>query len=101
MAAFWLVAYCNYVNRVYTRSILPRLAPSAMTRTYQGILLIMSSTVQKFVDAGRLTNFIVTAPAFDKLPAGTDTIIVPNAWTADFLDNVRTVQVYGQLTIGG
>lgn len=101
MSAFWLVAYCNYVNRVYTAKYITKIGTFRNDRTYQGILLIMSSTVQKFVDAGRLTNFIVTAPAFDKLPAGTDTIIVPNAWTADFLDNVRTVQVYGQLTIGG
>ncbi len=101
MSAFWLVAYCNYVNRIYTAKYITKIGTFRNDRTYQGILLIMSSTVQKFVDAGRLTNFIVTAPAFDKLPAGTDTIIVPNAWTADFLDNVRTVQVYGQLTIGG
>ena len=101
VAAYWLVAYCNYVNRVYTAKYITRIGTFRNDRTYQGILLIMSSTVQKFVDAGRLTNFVVTAPAFDKLPAGTDTIIVPNAWTADFLDNVRKVEVYGQLTIGG
>ena len=99
--AFWLVAYCNYVNRVYTAKYITKIGVYRNDRAYQGILLIMSNTVQKFVDAGRLVNFVVTAPAFDKLPAGTDTIIVPNAWTADFLDNVRTVQVYGQLTIGG
>lgn len=101
VAAYWLVAYCNYVNRVLTAKYITKMGTFLNDRTYQGILLIMSSTVQKFVDAGRLTNFVVTAPSFDKLPAGTDTIIVPNAWKADFLDNVRKVQVYGQLTIGG
>lgn len=101
VAAYWLVAYCNYVNRIYTSKYITKMGTFRNDKTYQGILLIMSSTVQKFVDAGRLTNFVVTAPSFDKLPAGTDTIIVPNAWKADFLDNVRTVQVYGQLTIGG
>lgn len=101
VAAYWLVAYCNYVNRIYTAKYITKMGTFRNDKTYQGVLLIMSSTVQKFVDAGRLTNFVVTAPSFDKLPAGTDTIIVPNAWKADFLDNVRTVQVYGQLTIGG
>ena len=101
VAAYWLVAYCNYVNKVYTAKYITKIGVFRNDKAYQGILLIMSSTIQKFVDAGRLTNFVVTAPAFDKLPSGTDTIIVPNAWTADFLDNVRYVQVYGQLTIGG
>lgn len=101
VSAFWLVAYCNFVNRILTAKYITKMGTFRDDRTYQGILLIMSNTIQGFVDAGRLTNFVVTAPAFDKLPAGTDTIIVPNAWTADFLDNVRRVQVYGQLTIGG
>lgn len=101
VSAYWLVAYCNYVNKVYTAKYITKIGVFRNDKAYQGILLIMSSTIQKFVDAGRLTNFVITAPAFDKLPSGTDTIIVPNAWTADFLDNVRYVQVYGQLTIGG
>ena len=99
--AYWLVAYSNYVNRIYTAKYITKMGVFRNDKAYQAILLIMSTTIQKFVDAGRLTNFVVTAPSFDKLPAGTDTIIVPNAWTADFVDNVRTVQVYGQLTIGG
>ena len=101
VSAYWLVAYCNYVNRIYTSKYITKMGTFRNDKTYQGILLITSNTVQKFVDAGRLTNFVVTAPPFASLPAGTDTIIVPNAWKADFLDNVRTVQVYGQLTIGG
>lgn len=101
VSAYWLVAYCNYVNRIYTSKYITKMGTFRNDKTYQGILLITSNTVQKFVDAGRLTNFVVTAPPFSSLPAGTDTIIVPNAWKADFLDNVRTVQVYGQLTIGG
>ena len=101
VSAYWLVAYCNYVNKVYTARYITKMGTFRNDKTYQGILLIMSKTIQKFVDAERLTNFVVTAPAFTALPKGTDTIIVPNAWKADFLDNVRTVQVYGQLTIGG
>lgn len=101
VSAYWLVAYCNYVNRVYTSKYITRMGTFRNDKTYQGILLIMSSTIQKFVDAGRLVNYVVTAPPFSSLPSGTDTIIVPNAWKADFLDNVRTVQVYGQITIGG
>lgn len=101
VSAYWLVAYCNFVNRVLTAKYITKMGTFRDDRTYQGILLIMSKTIQSFVDAGRLTNFVVTAPAFEKLPKSTDTIIVPNAWTADFLDNVRGVQVYGQLTIGG
>ena len=101
VAADWLVAYCNYINRVLTAKYITKMGTYRNDKTYQGILLIMSSTVQKFVDSGRLTNFIVSAPPFDSLPKSTDTIIVPNAWKADFIDNVRVVEVYGELKIGG
>jgi len=47
----------------------------------------------------RLDNFVITAPVFKDLPKGGDTITVPNAWQADYLDGVRIVTVYGTLYI--
>lgn len=100
--ADWIVKYCNYVNKVLVAKYITKMNTYRNNQTYQGILLIMSKTVNKFTassGSGRLSNFIVTAPAFEKLPVSGSTITVPNAWTAVYVDNVRKVEVYGQLTI--
>ena len=61
----------------------------------------MNNTLSLFIDSGSLTNYSNTAPSFANLPKSdsTGTITVPNAWSANFVDSVRTVRVYGTLTI--
>jgi len=101
VSADWIVSYCNYVNKVRVANFIARMNQFRNNNTYQGILLIMSDTVGRFTTSGsgRLANFKVTAPPFSSLPAAGSTITVPNAWSALYLDNVRSVLVYGQLTI--
>jgi hypothetical protein len=100
--AVWIVDYCNYVNKVKTARYVTKMNTFRNNAVYQGILLLMSSTINLFTaksGSGRLTSFSVTAPSFEQLPAGGDTITVPNGWAAKYVDNVRNVNVYGQLTI--
>ena len=51
--------------------------------------------------SGRLKNIQSTAPSFGALPAAKgDQIIIPDAWSATYVDQVREVQITGTLYIG-
>ena len=99
--AYWIVAYCNYINKVRVATFISTMNTFRTAVTYAGILSIMNNTVNAFVNTGRITGYSNTAPSFAELPTAdaNDTITVPNAWSATYVDNVRTVKVYGSLTI--
>lgn len=99
--AYWIVAYANYINKVRVASYITTMNTFNNAVTYANILSIMNNTLSLFIDSGRLTNYSNTAPSFANLPKSdsTGTITVPNAWSANFVDSVRTVRVYGTLTI--
>lgn len=98
VGAEWVKAFVEYSCKVKGASYITRLNTFNNHETYQGILLILSSVVEKFTAFGRLSNFTITAPLFEDLPpANGDQIIVPNAWEATYVDNVREVTVYGKL----
>lgn len=100
MSAEWIVSYCNYYNKVMVANYLsrPNIYKSAVT--YDVLLSILTTTVFRFVNMGRLVSFALTAPAYADLPpAAADEIVVPNAWSAVYQDDLRTVKVYGTLYI--
>lgn len=99
--AYWIVRYCNYRCKTAVANYIVRMNTYRNNAAYQGILSIMNSIVNMFTQngSGRLANYAVTAPLFNALPAGGTSIIVPNAWTATYVDNVRSVQVSGSLEI--
>ena len=100
MSAEWIVNYCNYYNKVMVANYMSRRNIFKSPQTYDVILSILSTTVFRFVNSGRLTNFALTAPAYADLPpAARDEIVVPNAWSAVYQDDIRTVKVYGTLYI--
>lgn len=103
MAAEWIVAYCNFVNRIKVAEIITAMNAFRNAATYFKILQTLKTTVGLFTDTtgmGRLTAFKIIAPAFNKLPAvGGDNITVPNAWEATYVDNIRKVDVQGNLII--
>jgi hypothetical protein len=100
ISAMWLVAYCNYYNKVMVANYLSRRNIFKSATSYQAILAILSTTVSRFVTSGRLANLSVTAPAYADLPpAAADEIVVPDAWQATYQDDLRTVKVYGTLYI--
>lgn len=99
VGAEWVKNYITYLCRVQTASYISKMNVFRNNGTYKAILLILRSAVKSFVEMGRLTNFEVTAPEFSELPSGSDKITVPNAWQADYVDNVRSVTIYGTLYI--
>ena len=99
VGAEWIKAYITYMCKVKTANFMSRMNTFRNNKTYQSILLILENIVKDFLDMGRLSNFALTAPPFSELQKSGDSITVPNAWKADFIDGVRTVTVYGTLYI--
>lgn len=97
VGAEWVKAYITYCCKVKTANLMAKMNKFRNNATYQAILLILQDIVKGFTDMGRLDNFILTAPVFKDLPTSGDQITVPNAWQADYIDNVRKVTVYGTL----
>lgn len=99
VGAEWIKRYIEYMCKVQVANYISRMNTFRNNDTYQGIKLILASMVGQFVETGRLTDFAITAPAFRDLPTSGDTITVPNAWHATYVDDVREVTVYGTLYI--
>lgn len=100
ISAYWIRDYCNYYNKVMVANYMSRRNIYKSSTTYDVILSILIKTVNRFVTSGRLVNFVLTAPAYSDLPpAANDEIVVPNAWQANYQDDIRSVKVYGTLYI--
>ena len=97
VGANWVKAYIEYMCKIKTANYMTRMNTFRNNNTYQAILSILKTQVDPFLQFGRLAGFMLTAPTFDNLPASGDQIIVPNAWEATYIDNVREVTVYGTL----
>jgi hypothetical protein len=99
-AALWITAYIEYVSAVKTATYLTQLNMFKNNETYQGILQILKVILSLFAANGRLSNVVITAPPFANLPAAVgDMITIPNAWSATYNDNLRSVTVQGTLYI--
>lgn len=103
MAADWIVAYCNFVNQIKTAEIITEMNTFRNSATYAKIIQSMKEVCSRFTDVGgmgRLTGFKVTAPKFEALvKLKGDNITIPNAWAAEYADNVRSVDVQGNLAL--
>lgn len=98
--AIWIVAFCNYYNKCQVASYITRRNVLKDSTTYNVLLSILATTVSKFTATGRVVNFALTAPAFSALPkTADDTIVVENAWAGYYVDDLRTVKIYGSLTM--
>lgn len=103
ISAIWIVMYNDYVNEIKVAELITKMNVFKNAVTYSLILAQMSAQLSRFSDnggTGRLTQLKILAPTFNKLPVSAgDTITVPNAWQALYVDNVRSVLVQGSLTI--
>ena len=97
--ANWVKAYIEFRCKVRTAIYITQMNVFRGNPTYQGILGILADEVNPFLEMGRLADFENTAPEFRDLPASGDTITVPDAWHATYIDNVREVDVYGTLYV--
>ena len=100
--ATWILAYVTYMVKVKVAQLLttPNFLKNATN--YTRILNVMSEQLTKFGDSGsgRLRNLEITAPAFGSIESKADVIIIPKAWSASYVDQVREVQITGTLYIG-
>lgn len=99
VGANWVKHFVEYMCKIKAANFITKINKFRNNATYQAILSIVTEQVLPFVNFGRLANFRMTAPVFGDLPASGDTITVPNAWEATYIDNVRAVTVYGTLYI--
>ena len=101
--ATWIVAYITYMVKVDIARMIttPNFLKNAAN--YGRILGVVSNYLKKFGQegSGRLKSIQITAPGFGGLPAAKgDQIVIPEAWSARYVDQVRNVQITGTLYIG-
>lgn len=101
--ATWIVAYVTYMTKVAIAELIT--VPDFLKNqdNYNRLVGVMMSYLGKFGanGSGRLKELTSKAPPFDKLPKATqDVIIIPDAWSAKYVDQVREVQITGTLYIG-
>ncbi len=101
LAANWFVRYVEYMCSVRGSEYLndPTANRYRNNDTYQGLLGILQSVVQPFIQIGLISNFKITAPKFVDLPDTGSTITVPNAWSADWNPSVTKVVIQGVLYV--
>ena len=99
VGAQWVKSYIEYVCKVKTANYITRMNRFRNNEQYQAILTLLADVVKSFVAFGRLANFVITAPVFSDLAKSADSIVVPNAWRADYVDQIRSVTVYGTLYV--
>lgn len=105
--AEWFIAYIDFVASIKAIEFLTDPAtPQGKRRNndnYQAILTLLNSVAQPFSDNGGIgvvQDFTTkNAPQFSQLTGGGDTLIVPNAWTATYLQGIREITVQGTLYI--
>lgn len=99
--ATWIVAYITYMIKVRVAQMLTEGNFLKNAANYGRIIGVMNSILSLFADSGRLENIITKAPAFVNLPESSgDEIVVPDAWEATYISNVRKVTITGTLYIG-
>ena len=100
--ATWILAYVTYMTKVAVAQLITSNNFLKNANSYSRILSVMSSYLTKFgaSGSGRLENMQITAPAFGSIDSKADQIIIPDAWSATYVDQVREVQITGTLYIG-
>lgn len=103
-SAYWILSYITYMSKVGIAQLITTRNFLKNNDNYIRILGVLSSYINVFgtSGSGRLNNIILSAPAFEALPtASGDRIVIPNAWSASYVDHVREVSITGSLYIGG
>lgn len=98
--AEWILAYVNFMIRTGCAGIMSIPNTLVNENTYTKLLNTVDTNLQPFVRTGRLKNYILSAPGFsDELTPDGHTITIPEAWSAVFVDNLRSVRISGALTV--
>lgn len=99
-AAYWILAYVTYMTKVRIAKMLTQRNFYKNAISYANIVAAMENILRSFEGAG-LEQIRITAPQFNQLPeAKDDEIIIPNAWSARYVNHLRKVTITGTLYIG-
>lgn len=99
--ANWILAYITYMTKVRVAQFITSGNVLKNAASYSRCVNILTGQILMFVNSGRLKDHAISAPAFSALPeADGETIIIPDAWSATYVDNLRKVQITGSLYIG-
>jgi hypothetical protein len=102
LQAAWTVNYCNFVNKIKAVQRISRKNTRRTAQVYDELVSLMMGTVRRFGEGGSgiLAGVRSTAPGFKNLPAsGGREFVIPNAWEANYVFGLRSIRVYGNLTI--
>ena len=98
--ANWIVAYVNFMTRVNCAMVMTNGKAKKNAATYQILLSGLNRIIGAFLATGAIENYKNTAPNFADLPKSNgSTIIIPNAWSAEYIDSLRNVIISGTLTV--
>lgn len=103
VAVDWIIAYITYMSKVRIAQMITRPGFLKNAENYTRLLSVLTTYLPLFGESGsgRLSNIVITAPAFEDLPSSkSQEIIIPNAWSATYTDHLRSVQISGTLYIG-
>lgn len=101
--ANWIISYITYMSKVNIAKLLTTPNFLRNESNYARIVNILQSQINVFGPgrAGKLEDIQITAPSFSLLPPSSEEIVIDDAWTASFVDQVRKVRIKGTLYIGG
>lgn len=98
--ANWIVAYVNFMTRVNCAMVMTSGKAKKNAATYQILLSGLNRIIGAFLATGAIENYKNTAPSFADLPKSNgSTIVIPNAWSAEYIDSLRNVTISGTLTV--
>lgn len=98
--ANWIVAYVNFMTRVNCAMVMTTGKAKKNAATYQILLSGLNRIIGAFLATGAIENYKNTAPNFADLPKSNgSTIVIPNAWSAEYIDSLRNVVISGTLTV--
>lgn len=98
--ANWIVAYVNFMTRVNCAMVMTTGKAKKNAATYQILLSGLNRIIGAFLATGAIENYKNTAPSFADLPKSNgSTIVIPNAWSAEYIDSLRNVTISGTLTV--
>ena len=98
-AAYWILAYITYMTKVKVAGLLTSGNFRKNASNYDSIVAILSTQLSAF--AGMLEDIVISAPAYEDLPeASSDSLVIPNAWSARYVDQLHNVTITGMLYIG-
>lgn len=100
--ATWIIAYITYMVKVDVARMIT--VPNFLRNadSYSKILGVLRTHLMKFGESGsgRLQELSITAPGFGAIDSKEDEIVIEDAWTAKYVDQVRNVRISGSLYIG-